>query len=68
MSIFYLKLHNKSDNVLLQSILGCYDHIMWVRTEVPSEMIVKVITTPDLVQETREILEELRKEIDYDFV
>jgi len=68
MSFFYLKLKNKRDNVLLQSILGSYDHIMWVRTEVPSEMIIKVITTPDLVEETREILEELKKEIEYDFV
>jgi len=68
MSFFYLKLKNKRDNVLLQSILGSYDHIMWVRTEVPSEMIIKVITTPDLVEEAREILEELKKEIEYDFV
>ena len=54
MSIFFIKLADRSSNVLLQAILGTYGHLMWVRTEVPKEMIVKVITTSELVSETRE--------------
>lgn len=68
MSIFYLKLHRRSQNVLLQSILGTYSHIMWVRTEDPSEMIVKIITTEDLISETLDILNELKKDVDFDFL
>lgn len=68
MSIFYLKLHRRSQNVLLQSILGTYSHIMWVRTEDPSEMIVKIITTEDLISETLDILKELKKDVDFDFL
>lgn len=68
MSVFYLKLNNRSQNVLLQSILGTYSHLMWVRTEDPSRMIVKVITTEDLVEESLEVLKELKKDVDFDFL
>lgn len=68
MSVFFIKLADKSSNVLLQAILGTYGHLMWVRTEVPEEMIVKVITTPELTSETRRVLEALRGEIEFDFV
>ncbi len=68
MSIFFLKLAEKSSNVLLQAILGTYGHLMWVRTEVPEKMIVKVITTPELVVETRQVLDALRGEIDFEFI
>lgn len=68
MPVFYLKLNNRSQNVLLQSILGTYSHLMWVRTEDPSRMIVKVITTEDLVEESLEILNELKKDVDFDFL
>ena len=68
MSIFFIKLADKSSNVLLQAILGTYGHLMWVRTEIPKEMIVKVITTPELASETRRVLEALRGEIEFDFV
>ncbi len=68
MSIFFIKLADRSSNVLLQAILGTYGHLMWVRTEVPKEMIVKVITTSELVSETREVLEALRGEIEFEFV
>ncbi len=67
MSVFFLKLADKSSNVLLQAVLGTYGHLMWVRTEVPEKMIVKVITTPELVTETRQVLEALRDEIDFEF-
>ena len=68
MSVFFIKLADKSSNVLLQAILGTYGHLMWVRTEVPQEMIVKVITTPELVSETQEVLEALRGEIEFQFI
>ncbi len=68
MSIFFIKLADKSSNVLLQAILGTYGHLMWVRTEIPKEMIVKVITTPELTSETRGVLEALREEIEFEFV
>ncbi len=68
MSVFFIKLADKSSNVLLQAILGTYGHLMWVRTEVPREMIVKVITTPELASETREVLEALRREIEFEFI
>lgn len=68
MSVFFIKLADKSSNVLLQGILGTYGHLMWVRTEVPEEMIVKVITTPELASDTREVLEALKGEIEFEFV
>lgn len=68
MSVFFIKLADRSSNVLLQAILGTYGHLMWVRTEVPKEMIVKVITTPELASETRGVLEALGGEIEFEFV
>ena len=68
MSVFFIKLADKSSNVLLQGILGTYGHLMWVRTEIPEEMIVKVVTTPELTSETRGVLEALRGEIEFEFV
>lgn len=68
MSVFYIKLNNRSQNVILQSILGTYSHIMWVRTEDPSRMIVKIITTDDLLEESLEILNGLKKDVDFDFI
>ena len=68
MSVFFIKLADKSSNVLLQGILGTYGHLMWVRTEIPKEMIVKVVTTPELTSETRGVLEALKREIEFEFV
>ncbi len=68
MSVFFIKLADKSSNVLLQAILGTYGHLMWVRTEVPREMIVKIITTPGLASETHSVLEALRREMEFEFV
>ncbi len=68
MSIFFIKLKNKRDNILLQSILGTYSHLMWVRTEVPKQMIVKIITTPDLFHESKMVLNQLKDEIEFDYI
>ncbi len=67
MSVFTLKLKDQSDNVVLASILGGYSHVMWVRTENPEDPVVKIFTTPDFEEETRRILLELRKEVDFEF-
>lgn len=68
MSILFIKLKDKKDNIHLQSILGTYSHLMWVRTEIPEEMIVKIITTPDLFEESKNVLNELKNEIEFDYV
>lgn len=68
MSIFFIKLKDKRDNILLQSILGTYSHLMWVRTEIPKKMIVKIITTPDLFEESKMVLNKLKDEIEFDYV
>ncbi|MEQ9618198.1 MAG: DUF4911 domain-containing protein [Deltaproteobacteria bacterium] len=68
MPTIYIKLKNNSETVYFQSILGTYSHIAWVRTENPASGIIKVIPTPDSAGETREILEKLKKEIEFEEV
>lgn len=68
MSIFFIKLADRSSNVHLQSVLGTYGHLMWVRSEVPGEMIVKIVSTPELAGEAEEVLRALRDEIEFEFV
>ena len=68
MCIFYIKLKNKSSNVLLQSILGTYSHLMWVRMEVPELQIVKIVSTPDLFEESKKVVASLQSEIEFDFI
>ena len=68
MCIFYIKLKDKSKNVLLQSILGTYSHLMWVRMEVPKEQIVKIVSTPDLLEESKKVVASLQSEIEFDFI
>ncbi len=68
MHVFYIRLRHRSDNVKLQSILGTYSHIMWVRTEVPEEMVIKIVTTPDLIDETLAILRRLKEDIEFEFL
>lgn len=68
MPVLYLKLRDRSDNVFLQSILGTYSHLMWVRTEDPENHIVKIITTDDLFYLSLEVLVSVKKEIAFDFL
>ena len=63
-----IKLRNNSESVYFQSIMGTYAHIAWVRTDDPDSGIIQVITTPDLVEETRNILDRLKKEIEFEEV
>ena len=64
----FIKLHKKSQNVLLQSILGTYSHLMWVRTEDPANNLVKIVTTDDLYEESIKVLKNIRSEVEYEFV
>ncbi len=68
MSVFTLKLKNKSDNVVFNSIAGGYSHIIWVRTENPEDPVIRVFTTPDFELETRDILAAISEEVDFEFV
>ena len=68
MSVFFIKLADRSSNVLLQSILGTYGHLMWVRTEVPGKNIVKIISTPELASESLEVLNALSGEIEFEYI
>ncbi len=61
-----IKLRNNSESVYFQSIMGTYSHVAWVRTDDPESGIIQVITTPDLLKETRNILERLKKEIEFE--
>jgi len=64
----FIKLHKKSQNVLLQSILGSYSHLMWVRTEDRKNALVRIATTDDFYQETINVLKGIRLYVDYDIV
>lgn len=61
-----IKLRNNSESVYFQSIMGTYAHVAWVRTDDPESGIIQVITTPDLLEETRNILVRLKKEIEFE--
>jgi hypothetical protein len=63
-----IKLKNNSESVYFQSIMGTYSHLAWVRTDDPESGIIQVITTPDLLEETRNVLENLKKEIEFEEV
>lgn len=64
----FIKLRKKNQNVLLQSILGTYSHLMWVRTECPESNLVRIATTDDLYGETINVLKNIGSDIEYDFV
>ena len=64
----FIKLRKKNQNVLLQSILGTYSHLMWVRTECPEKNLVKIATTDDLYEETINVLKKIGSDVEYDFV
>jgi hypothetical protein len=63
-----IKLKNNSESVYFQSIMGAYSHLAWVRTDDPASGIIQIITTPDLLEETRNVLEKLKKEIEFEEV
>jgi hypothetical protein len=66
MAAIYIKLKDPSDTVYFQSILGTYSHLAWIRTENAKEGIIKIISTDDLIDEAREVLKNLRDEIEFE--
>ena len=68
MPSFLIKLKYKSQNILLQSLLGTYSHLMWVRTEDPIENIVRISTTDDLLKDSKKVLESIADDIEFDYL
>jgi alkyl hydroperoxide reductase subunit AhpC len=66
MAAIYIKLKDPSDTVYFQSILGTYSHLAWIRTENAKEGIIKITSTDDLIDEAREVLKNLRAEIQFE--
>jgi hypothetical protein len=64
----YIKLKNISETVYFQSIMGTYSHIAWVRTQDPAMGIMQITPTEDQVDQVEEILNYLKKEIDFEDV
>jgi len=65
MATIRIKLKDPSDTVCFQSILGTYCHLAWIRTDNAKEEIIKIISTDDLIDETRRVLKNLRAEIEF---
>jgi len=68
MPSFYIKLKYKSQNILLQSLLGTYSHLMWVRTEDPHENIVRISTTDDLLEDSKKVLDSIADDVEFDYL
>lgn len=68
LSVFTIKIADKKENVVFNSILGGYSHIMWIRAENPSDPVVRIFTTEDLEDEASAILERMREEVVFEFV
>jgi len=68
MPIIRIKLKDNSEAVYFQSIMGTYSHLAWVRTDDPKSGVINVITTPDTEAEARELLDDLKSEIDFEEV
>ncbi|MBI2486871.1 MAG: DUF4911 domain-containing protein [Deltaproteobacteria bacterium] len=66
MATIFIKIHDKSETVYVQSIIGTYCHLAWVRTENVEDGIIKIISTDDMVSEVRELLKKLREEIEFE--
>jgi len=68
MPSFLIKLKYKIQNILLQSLLGTYSHLMWVRTEDPNENIVRISTTEDLLKDSKKVLESIADDVEFDYL
>ena len=68
MTAIYIRLKDQSDTVYFQSIIGTYCHLAWIRTENAKEGIIKIISTDDLIDEVKRVLENLRTEIEFEEV
>lgn len=68
MPVISIKLKDNSEAVYFQSIMGTYSHLAWVRTDDPESGVIKVITTPDRIEEARALLDNLKSELDFEEV
>ncbi len=68
MTTIYIRLKHRSETVYFQALFGAYSHLAWVRTEDPEKSITNIITTPDLVEETRVALAAIGQEVDFEVV
>lgn len=68
MPVISIKLKDNSEAVYFQSIMGTYSHLAWVRTDDPASGVIKVITTPDLIEEARALLNRLKDELEFEEV
>ena len=64
--IIYVKLKDPSNTVYFQSIIGTYSHLAWARTENAKEGIITIISTDDLINKVREVLRNLKDEIEFE--
>ena len=64
----YIKIKDKSETVYFQSIMGTYSHIAWVRTHDPEKGIIQITPTEDQAKQVRQILNYLKKEIEFEDV
>jgi hypothetical protein len=66
MAVIYIRLKDPSSTVYFQSIIGIYSHLAWTRTENAKDGIIKITSTDDLINEVREVLRNLRAEIEFE--
>ena len=66
--IIYVKLKYPSDTVYFQSITGTYSHLAWTRTEDAKEGLIKIISTNERIDEVKELLRNLKDEIEFEEV
>jgi len=63
-----IKISKKEDTILFHSLMGTYSHLAWVRTEIPEEDIISVTPTDDMLNETLEVLDNLKEEVDFKII
>lgn len=68
MPVIRIKLKDNSEAVYFQSIMGTYSHLAWVRTDDPASGVIKVITTPERMEEARALLDSLKSELEFEEV
>ena len=66
--IIYVKLKDPGTTVYFQSIIGTYSHLAWTRTEDAKEGLIKIISTNERVDEVKELLRNLKDEIEFEEV
>jgi gamma-glutamylcysteine synthetase len=63
-----IKISKKEDTILFHSLMGTYSHLAWVRTEIPEEDIISVTPTDDMLNDTLEVLDNLKEEVDFKII